>query len=124
MDVDGPSSPPLRYTSPPPSSAPNLGLSSPGRSGSAATPRRGRRQSDALGLPDDEAEEVDPNANQSRRRGRARNQINVDIPIVKDAVGESVQEAFETFLRTYVIENVTMLSPLNATRIASPRRSI
>lgn len=26
--------------------------------------------------------------------------MNADVPIVKDAVGESVQEAFETFLRT------------------------
>lgn len=27
----------------------------------------------------------------------------MDVPIVKDAVGETVQAAFETFLRTYVI---------------------
>ena len=28
--------------------------------------------------------------------------MNMDVPIVKDAVGETVQDAFETFLRTYV----------------------
>ena len=98
MDVDGASSPPLRYTSLPPSSAPLPTPSSP--AGSQTTPRRNRQQSDALGLPDDEAAEVEQEGAPSRRRNRARNQANLDVPIVKDAVGETVQEAFETFLRT------------------------
>ena len=100
MDVDGASSPPLRYTSLPPSSAPLPTPSSP--SGSQATPRRNRQQSDGLGLADDEAVEAEQNGAASRRRGRPRGQVNLDVPIVKDAVGETVQEAFETFLRTYV----------------------
>lgn len=100
MDVDVASSPPLRNTSLPPSSAPYASQSSPVRS--RGTPRRNRQPGDALGLADDEAEEVGQNGAPSRKRKGARNQANGDVPIVKDAVGESVQEAFETFLRTYV----------------------
>ncbi|OJT05372.1 DNA replication licensing factor mcm6 [Trametes pubescens] len=102
MDVDGASSPPLRNTSLPPSSAPYASQSSPVRS--RGTPRRNRQPGDALGLADDEAEEVSQNGAPSRKRKGARNQNNADVPIVKDAVGESVQEAFETFLRTFTEE--------------------
>ncbi|TFK94209.1 MCM-domain-containing protein [Polyporus arcularius HHB13444] len=104
MDIDGASSPPLRYTSLPPSSAPLPTPSSPG--GSQATPprNRNREQSDGLGLADDEAVEAEQSGAASRRRGRPKNQVNLDVPVVKDAVGESVQEAFETFLRTFTEE--------------------
>ncbi|KAL7282586.1 hypothetical protein ACG7TL_004057 [Trametes sanguinea] len=102
MDVDGASSPPLRYTSLPPSSAPLGTQSSPSRS--QATPRRPRQQADALALADDEAEEAEQNGAPSRRRRAPKGQMNADVPIVKDAVGESVQEAFETFLRTFTEE--------------------
>lgn len=101
MDVDGPSSPPLPYNSLPPSSAPLPTPSSPG--GSQATPRRNRQQSDGIGLGDDEGAEAEEEGARSRKRGGRRNQPAVDVPIVKDAVGETVQAAFETFLRTYVI---------------------
>ncbi|KAI0650502.1 MCM-domain-containing protein [Trametes meyenii] len=102
MDIDGASSPPLRYSSLPSSSAPRPTHSSPARS--QATPRRNPQQTDALALADDEAEEVGQNDAPSRRRKAPRGQANGDVPIVKDAVGESVQEAFETFLRTFTEE--------------------
>ncbi|KAI0638417.1 MCM-domain-containing protein [Trametes polyzona] len=101
MDVDGASSPPLRNTSLPPSSAPYASQSSPARS--RATPRR-NGPSDALGLADDEADDTGNDGARSRRRKAPRGQVNADVPIVKDAVGESVQEAFETFLRTFTEE--------------------
>ncbi|KAH9943221.1 MCM-domain-containing protein [Epithele typhae] len=108
--MDGTSSPPLRYTSLPPSSQ-QLGRSSPAPNGSRATPQRSRNQSDALGLPDDEAAEVDETGPSTRRRVRPRNQANGDVPIVKDAVGESVQEAFEAFLRTFTEEIDLAMTP-------------
>jgi DNA replication licensing factor MCM6 len=51
---------------------------------------------------DDEAEGDDGSA--ARKRKRVRGQIVNDVPLVKDAVGESVAESFETFLKTYVLE--------------------
>lgn len=114
MDVDGvSSSPPLRQSSLPPSSAPVASQSSNGRS----TPRRIRpsgRGSDALNLGDDEAEEVpdgDDAGARRRRRPRGQGQLNADVPIVKDAVGESVQESFETFLRTFTEEIALASTP-------------
>ena len=46
----------------------------------------------------DEAEE-EAEEGSTRRRRRPR-QVNGDVPMVKDAVGESVAESFETFLKT------------------------
>ncbi|KAI0941350.1 hypothetical protein AcV7_002950 [Taiwanofungus camphoratus] len=101
MDVNGVSSPPLRHTSLPPSSAPVASQSSNGQS----TPRRNRQPVDALAFGDEEADEAgERDENSARRRRRARGQFNADVPIVKDAVGESVQESFETFLRTFTEE--------------------
>lgn len=104
MDVDGiSSSPPLRHSSLPPSSAPPGSQSSNGHNTPRrGTPQRNRAPIDALNLGDDEAEEVDDNQEQAaRRRRRPRNQqLDGDVPMVKDAVGESVQENFEEFLRT------------------------
>ncbi|KAH9947165.1 MCM-domain-containing protein [Amylocystis lapponica] len=110
MDVDGiSSSPPLRHTSLPPSGAPAPSQSSNGR---GSTPRRRRQTADALALGDDEADEAAPNDGASaRRRRKARGQIESDVPVVKDAVGESVQESFETFLRTYTEEVVLAATP-------------
>ena len=104
MDVDGiSSSPPLRHSSLPPSSAPAGSQSSNGHhTPRRGTPQRNRAPIDALNLEDDEAEEADENQEQAtRRRRRPRNQqLDGDVPMVKDAVGESVQESFEAFLRT------------------------
>lgn len=98
MDIDGPSSsPPLRHTSLPPSSAPQPSASSNSRNG---TPRRARPVADALAFGDGDEEGADvEQENGPRRRARPR-QMNPDVPLVKDAVGESVRESFETFLRT------------------------
>ncbi|KAI0832668.1 MCM-domain-containing protein [Trametes gibbosa] len=99
--MDG-SSPPLRHTSLPPSSAAHPTHSSPPRS--QATPTHNRRQPDALGFADDDPDDLAQNGAPSRRKKGARGQVNADVPIVKDAVGESVQDAFETFLRTFTEE--------------------
>ncbi|OCH88332.1 MCM-domain-containing protein [Obba rivulosa] len=119
MDVGGASSsPPLRHTSLPPSSAPFPSQSSSGQ----RTPRRERQTANALSFGDEEAgearEDDDPNV---RRRRKARgSQLNVDIPIVKDAVGESVQESFETFLRTYTEEVALAATPASDGMSAAP----
>ncbi|GBE79886.1 DNA replication licensing factor mcm6 [Sparassis crispa] len=106
MDANGLSSPPLRHSSLPPSSAPVATQSSNGRS----TPRRTR--TDALALGDEDAEPAaEGDDSTSRRRRRARGQLDIDIPIVKDAVGESVQESFETFLRTFTEEVTRAATP-------------
>jgi DNA replication licensing factor MCM6 len=47
---------------------------------------------------DPQAQEEDQPAGATKRR-RPRNQGN-DVPLVKDAVGESVVDAFEKFVRT------------------------
>jgi DNA replication licensing factor MCM6 len=73
-------------------------------SSSNGTPRSaGRRPtSDALAFNDDEAQEAEEDGATTRRRRRPRNQQNGDVPLVRDAVGESVSESFETFLKTWV----------------------
>ena len=63
------------------------------------TPRR--PIADALTLANIEAEEENEEGPARGRRKRTR-QMNGDVPIVKDAVGESVAESFETFLKTQV----------------------
>ncbi|KAI0700584.1 MCM-domain-containing protein [Cytidiella melzeri] len=109
MDIDGPSSsPPLRNTSLPPSSAPQLGDSSNSRNG---TPRRPRPAADALAFRDEDGEEREQDDAEPRRRGRPRQQPNADVPIVKDAVGESVRESFETFLKTFTEEVALASTP-------------
>jgi DNA replication licensing factor MCM6 len=92
MDSDGPSSPIAMPSSLPPSSAPDpLPLTNDG------TPRR--PIADALAMGDIEAEEDNNEGTANRKRKRPR-QVNGDVPIVKDAVGESVADSFETFLKT------------------------
>lgn len=91
MESDAPSSPIAIPSSLPPSSIPNPTPSANG------TPRR--PVADALALANDEAEEGNDEEAPRGRRKRTR-QMNGDVPIVKDAVGESVAESFETFLKT------------------------
>lgn len=95
MDFDGLSSPPPMRSSLPPSSAPNPTQSVDGRS-----PRR--PTANALTLGDDEAEEEEERSGPTRKRRNPRTQANGEVPLVKDAVGESVAESFETFLKTCV----------------------
>lgn len=58
---------------------------------------------DALALGDDEPDEQEEQGGgATRKRRRQRGQVNGDVPLVKDAVGESVAESFETFLKTCV----------------------
>jgi len=92
MDSDGPSSPIAMPSSLPPSSAPDPTASTINR-----TPRR--QVTDALAMGGGEAEEENQEGVGNRRRRRPR-QVNGDVPMVKDAVGESVAESFETFLKT------------------------
>lgn len=100
MDSDAPSSPIALPSSLPPSSAPQP------TSINGGTPRR--PVTDALAMGGDEAEEDNQESTESRRRRRPR-QTNENIPIVKDAVGESVAESFETFLKTWVTIRVLHL---------------
>ena len=92
MDSDAPSSPIALPSSLPPSSAPDA---TPFANGSP----RHRPIADALALDNDEAEEDNEEVpTRAGRRKRARQ--DGDIPMVKDAVGESVAASFETFLKT------------------------
>ncbi|CAA7260110.1 unnamed protein product [Cyclocybe aegerita] len=96
MYSDAPSSPPALHSSLPPISAPD-----PTQSTNAGTPRR--PMADALAMTVDEAEEETHDNAAARRRKRPK-QVNEDVPMVKDAVGESVAESFETFLKTFTEE--------------------
>ena|ERR1700691_537739 len=117
MDIDGLSSPPAPRSSLPPSSAPfpsTNGRGSP-RSNPRSSPAARRQQpADALAFGDDEAEEEqEGDGSAARKRRRARGQANADVPLVKDAVGESVAESFETFLKGSVFcYNVLILNVL------------
>ncbi|KAF7792871.1 hypothetical protein EIP86_003972 [Pleurotus ostreatoroseus] len=109
MDVDGPSSsPPMRNTSLPPSSAPDPLPSSNGHS----TPRRNRPIANALAFDNEEQDDAQAEEEASARRRRPRTQGTVaDIPLVRDPVGEGVREAFETFLKTYTSEVALPATP-------------
>ena len=96
--MDAPSSPPLPRSSMPPSSAPTPINTN---SQSTSTPRRRQpTTTGALDLGEDEEEAHVDDGSAARRRKRVRGQIVTDVPMVKDAVGESVAESFETFLKT------------------------
>ncbi|KAJ7490252.1 MCM2/3/5 family-domain-containing protein [Mycena galericulata] len=79
----------------PPSSIPNPTPSSP--TSNRPPPRPA---ANALSLEDDEPEAQEEEAGGARKRRRPRTQ-GADVPLVKDAVGESVVEAFEKFLKTF-----------------------
>lgn len=102
MESDGPSSPIAMPSSLPPSSADPLPLTN------AGTPRR--PIADALAMGDIEAEEDNEEGTGNRKRKRPR-QVNGDVPIVKDAVGESVADSFETFLKTFTEEIALAATP-------------
>jgi DNA replication licensing factor MCM6 len=90
------SSPLAPRSSLPPSSAPDPTQSTNGRS-----PRR--NVPDVLALGDDEAQEDETQTDAAdRRRQKPRGRPAGDVPLVKDPVGESVAESFETFLKTFV----------------------
>ena len=91
-ELDFPSSTPADFNLPPSSAIPN---STQER---ATTPRRTARTTDALNL-DDVPEGTNDTSN-ARKRRRPRTQQNADVPLIRDAVGESVEESFETFLKT------------------------
>ncbi|KAJ7087381.1 MCM2/3/5 family-domain-containing protein [Mycena crocata] len=90
----------------PSSSFPNQTPSSPTGSRSASRPA-----ANALNLEEDdgEAQEEDEAAG-GRKRRRPRTQ-GTDVPLVKDAVGESVVEAFEKFVKTYTSEVALAATP-------------
>ena len=93
------SSPPLPRSSLPPSSAPQNSQSPNARSSTRQATRHTR---DALSFGDetnDAREDVTEASSRKKRKPRTE-QLNGDVPIVKDAVGESVAEAFEAFLKT------------------------
>lgn len=69
-----------------------------------------RRTTDALTLDDVPSEA--PGTVKAKRKKRPKIQDS-DIPLVKDAVGESVADTFENFLRTYVICTNDMQYTLN-----------
>ena len=93
MESDGPSSPLGIPSSLPPSEIPVPTASTINN----GTPRR--QFTDALAMGDGETQEDNQEADGNRRRRRPR-QAYGDVPMVKDAVGESVAESFETFLKT------------------------
>jgi DNA replication licensing factor MCM6 len=94
MDIDEPSSPPHLHSSLPPSSAPDPPLSSNGRPP--------RRVADALAIGDDDPADASQDANLTTKKRKRTKGIGAGVPLVKDAVGESVSENFETFLKTSV----------------------
>ncbi|KIY49483.1 MCM-domain-containing protein [Fistulina hepatica ATCC 64428] len=101
----GPASqPPL---TPGPSSLPRSSAPDPTTSPSRPSTNR-PTTTDALTL-GDEVPEDDADA-PNRRRRRPRTQMNEDIPMVRDAVGESVAENLENFLKTRVFTPAIELS--------------
>jgi DNA replication licensing factor MCM6 len=69
------------------------------------TTRQSNRRSagDALSFGDEDGPEAEESQTRARRRARTQGTVNTEVPIVMDAVGESVAESFEAFLKTYVI---------------------
>jgi DNA replication licensing factor MCM6 len=85
----------------PPSSLPHPSDTPTRRSqGSKSRTNTKRSTNDALTLGDNEADhESQPDAT-ARRRRKARGQMEGDVPIVRDVVGERLREDFEHFLET------------------------
>ncbi|KAF7775735.1 hypothetical protein Agabi119p4_4128 [Agaricus bisporus var. burnettii] len=95
MDSDQLSSPPPIDLSLPPSAP-----SEPDSLPRTQTPQR-RTTTDALTLDDAAAEAIEQSRASKKKRPRVQN---ADVPLVKDAVGESVADTFENFLRTFTEE--------------------
>ncbi|KAI3616575.1 dna replication licensing factor mcm6 [Moniliophthora roreri] len=110
MFSEGFSSPPALNSSLPPSSAPDA-LDLRSENGNATSNRSGtprRPTADALTLGDEDMADSQQTAN-SRRRRRAKGQMNGDVPLVRDPIGESVTETFENFLKSFT-EDVALAS--------------
>ncbi|KAF8640097.1 hypothetical protein AX17_001335 [Amanita inopinata Kibby_2008] len=101
-DLDFPSSMPADLNLPPSSAI---------QDSTQETRKRTFGTTDALNL-DDDAEDTTNDTTTARNRRKPRTQTNSDIPLIRDAVGESVTESFETFLKTYTEE--VMLAPTPA----------
>jgi DNA replication licensing factor MCM6 len=83
------------------------GTRSPDRNNGAALNGAARDTNvvDALAMDDMDrrevaAEDIEMENTQRRRRAKMRGQIDSDVPLVRDALGEQITESFETFLRT------------------------
>ncbi|KAL0950282.1 hypothetical protein HGRIS_010262 [Hohenbuehelia grisea] len=113
MDFSSPIQP--RYTSLPPSSAPD-GTHTNGR---PSSPTIVEQAPDALALGDDEAEEDNDQQPGSRKRRRPRANAG-DTPIVKDAVGESVADSFEMFLKTFTEDVALAATPASDGALPDP----
>lgn len=93
-----PSSPPTPTSDLPPSSSAGFDPTPAARQSTLRRPT-----ANALTLEDDEGEAEDTQETGGRKRSRRpRTQPNSDVPLVKDAVGETLGESFESFLRTSV----------------------
>ncbi|KAK2466020.1 hypothetical protein APHAL10511_001662 [Amanita phalloides] len=103
-DFDFPSSTPVDFNLPPSSAIPD---STQQRT---TTPRRTARTTDALNL-DTVPDEASNDPSATRKRRRPRTQQNGDVPLIRDAVGESVAESFETFLKSYTEEVALAATP-------------
>ncbi|KAK7462684.1 MCM DNA helicase complex subunit mcm6 [Stygiomarasmius scandens] len=112
MDSELLSSPPAHRSSLPPSSAPDIHDTQSINGESSQSRGTPRRRVDALTLDDEADEEQAQEADGARKRRRPRNQQQPgDVPLVRDAVGESVAESFETFLKTFTEEVALASTP-------------
>ncbi|EEB91844.1 hypothetical protein MPER_09732, partial [Moniliophthora perniciosa FA553] len=110
MFSEGFSSPPALNLSLPPSSAPDA-LDLRSENGDATSNRGGtprRPTADALTLGDEDMVDSQQTAS-SRRRRKVQGQMNGDVPLVRDPIGESVTETFESFLKSFT-EDVALAS--------------
>lgn len=83
-----------------PAGLPSSSIPNPTPSSPTGSRQPQRPATNALSLEDDEPEaEEEEGAAGGRKRRRPRTQ-GTDVPLVKDAVGESVVEDFEKFLKT------------------------
>ncbi|KDQ15120.1 hypothetical protein BOTBODRAFT_109338 [Botryobasidium botryosum FD-172 SS1] len=101
MNANTPSSPafPAFHSSDLPRSS--LPPSTPRTPGAGSSTRRTNGTIDPLSLGDDNGEAEATQDTARRRRPPARNQLEENVPPVKDATGEKVMESFEEFLSTF-----------------------
>lgn len=104
MDLDGFSSPPPVRSSLPPSSVLDPSQSVDGRS-----PKQQIHHNRAI--EDEAVEENELEGVTKRHKSLKVTQGGSEVPIVKDAVGESVAESFETFLKTFTEEVALAATP-------------
>lgn len=97
MDTGAPSSPVFPSSGLPRSS---MSFSTP-RSARVDSPARRTVTIDPLALGDENSEADATQDTTRRRKTRALNQLEENVPPVKDATGEKVMEGFEEFLKTF-----------------------